>query len=287
MQTYQQPTAAERCVCFCHTAIGAMTACADLAAERETRPDGRTGLCRTCRDTARRFYWGRTSVTLFDAIHAPVVATAGIDAGPASRGTATVAPAAAAAVVAGPAPHVVGVDLSLTATGVATRHSAELITSTGHRDDTLIDRRARLNHIRYRVISWCQAADLVVIEAPSFGSRGGSAHDRAGLWWLVVSALIHRDIAVIDISPKTRAKYATGRGNAGKDEVLTAAVRRLPIDVDNNNTADAAWLCAIGHDLLGAPLAPLPAAHRSAIDGLRDNANLPPAASPAGGARER
>lgn len=174
----------------------------------------------------------------------------------------------------GPSRRVMGVDLSLTRTGIATRHGAEIIATSGHLDDTLAQRRQRISRIRAEVIGWCTNADLVVIEAPSYGSKGGSAHDRAGLWWLVVSALMHRDIPVLDVSPKTRAKYATGNGNADKDEVLAAAVRRLPIAVSNNNTADAAWLVAIGHDLYGEALVQLPQTHRAALDTLRARADL-------------
>lgn len=167
---------------------------------------------------------------------------------------------------------VVGLDLSLTSTGIATAAYATTITSDGHNGDTLTQRRARLGRIRQRIIGHTTGADLVVIEAPSYGSRGGSAHDRAGLWWLVVSALLHRGIAVIDVAPATRVKYATGSGildRTAKDRVLKAAIQRLPIDVANNDEADAAWLCALGHDLLGQPLCALPAAHRKALDTVR------------------
>lgn len=50
---------------------------------------------------------------------------------------------------------------------------------------------------------------------------------------------------------------------------MTAAVRRLPQDVDNNNAADACWLVALGCALLGQPLVDLPANHRAALDVLR------------------
>lgn len=193
-------------------------------------------------------------------------AAAGNNAGPVDPGKPATP---VAAVATGPVHKVVGVDLSLTATGVADRHGATVITSSGHRDDTLLQRRERLGCIRRAVLDWTDSADLVVLEAPSYGSKGGSAHDRAGLWWLVVSALMHRGIRVVEVAPSTRAKYATGNGRADKDAVLTAAVRRLAIHVSNNNAADAAWLCAIGHDLLGDPLLELPATHRAALVTVR------------------
>lgn len=195
-------------------------------------------------------------------------AAAGQDTGPAGRGGA-VTPVAASA--AGPVLHkVIGVDLSLTGTGVADRHAASTITSSGHRNDTLLQRRERIACIRRSVIDWTTGADLVVLEAPSYGSTGGSAHDRAGLWWLVVSALLHRGIRVVDVAPSSLKVYATGKGNRlDKHAVLLAAERRLPVAIENDNEADAAWLCAMGHELLGEPLIDLPANHRRALVTVR------------------
>lgn len=164
--------------------------------------------------------------------------------------------------------HIVGVDLSLTATGVACRHGVGTITSNGHRDATLTDRHHRMMRLREEVLTWCRDADLVVIESPSLGSsaRHNHAHDRSGLWWLTVHALHASDIPVAAVTPASRAKYATGKGNASKDEVLAAVVRRYTEPaVGNNNEADALVLAAMGHDALGDPLVTLPATHRTAL----------------------
>ena len=112
--------------------------------------------------------------------------------------------------------------------------------------------------------------------ATSIGSRDGSAHDRAGLWWWLIRDLSKLAVRVIEIPPSTRAKFITGKGNASKDTVLVAAIKRLPIDVANNNEADAAVLAAIGHDLLGQPICDLPALNRASIDKHRPTV-LPPA----------
>ena len=167
--------------------------------------------------------------------------------------------------------HIIGIDLSLTATGVACRHGVETIDSTGHKADTLTDRHQRLLRIREHVLSWCRDADLIVIEAPSHGSSGryGHQHDRSGLWWLTVHALYATDRTVVAVTPASRAKYATGKGTASKDEVLAAVVRRYPQpEVRNNNEADALVLAAMGHDALGQPLTSVPATHRAALTAI-------------------
>jgi len=208
-------------------------------------------------------------MTLFDTTPtAPALGAVGALAGPAGDGKGKTHDPA------GPV-HVVGVDLSLTGTGIATHHGAVKIVSAGKKDATLSQRQQRLRHLRQRIITVVSQhgdPDLIVIEGPSYGSKNaGSQHDRSGLWWLLIDVFTIRGWRVIEVSPSTRMKYATGKGQVDKDVVLAAAIKRLPIDVTNDDEADAAWLCAIGHDLLDQPLCDMPAAHRSALEPLRSH----------------
>lgn len=177
--------------------------------------------------------------------------------------------------------HVVGLDLSLTSTGVATivtddlrrpeYRGVERITSKGSKTATLIERSDRLNTIVGQVCVLAAGADLVVVEGPSFGqARQGGQHDRAGLWWLVVNALHANNLCVAEVPPATRARYATGKGNAPKDGVLAAVIRRYPdIDVTGNDEADALILAAMGARSQGCPIDDLPKAHVAAMDAVR------------------
>jgi crossover junction endodeoxyribonuclease RuvC len=169
---------------------------------------------------------------------------------------------------------VVGLDLSLTATGIATPAGVRTIGSKGKADATLDQRYDRLVRLAQDVglalVNDAEAAGeedvLVVIEAPAFSRTTGHQHDRSGLWWLIVHVLLQTRNRVVEVQPTARAKYATGKGNAGKDEVLAAVVRRYPdVLVSNNNEADALVLRAMGCDQLGQPLADVPAAHRAAL----------------------
>lgn len=170
---------------------------------------------------------------------------------------------------------VVGLDLSLTASGIATPGGVRTIGSRGKADATLHQRAVRLHDLAADVVTAVERALfdtprerlLVVIEAPAFSRTTGHQHDRSGLWWLVVDE-IHgiTDVDVVEVQPTARAKYATGKGNAGKDEVLAAVVRRYPdVDVTNNNEADALVLRAMGCDHLGQSLVAVPQAHRDAL----------------------
>jgi crossover junction endodeoxyribonuclease RuvC len=129
------------------------------------------------------------------------------------------------------------------------------ITSKPTKNATLADRWARLYWIRDQIREHTLGADLVVVEGPSYGSTTPHQHDRAGLWWLVVDMLARREVPPVEVPPNTRSRYATGRGNAAKDDVLSAVIRRYPhVDVNGNDEADALILAAMGARHLGHPL---------------------------------
>lgn len=168
---------------------------------------------------------------------------------------------------------VVGLDLSLTATGFAADGEWRSITSKGRAGDNLRARRDRLERLSAAIENAVdQASDrnpwrpaLVVIEAPAFSRTTGHQHDRSGLWWLVVDGLIRTGYMVAEVAPTARAKYATGKGNAGKAAVVSAVSHRYGVTFGDDNTADAFVLRAMGLDHLGAPLMPVPKSHREAL----------------------
>lgn len=168
-------------------------------------------------------------------------------------------------------PRVVGLDLSLTSTGLAATGTTNGIPyaavdriTTKPTGDNIRARTARLNHIVDAVHGWVAAdTDLVVIEGPALATRSAHTHDRSGLWWLVINRLIANDHPVVIVPPSSRAKYATGKGNAAKDAVLAAVVRRYPdTDVTGNDEADALILAAMGARALGHPI------ETGGVDGL-------------------
>jgi crossover junction endodeoxyribonuclease RuvC len=183
---------------------------------------------------------------------------------------------------------IVGLDLSLTSTGIAILNTG---TRKAHVDriqsdppkterhpktrkplpPTLLQRTERLGKLRDQICATAEDADLIVIEGPSFASKTGSAHDRSGLWWLVVHTLDdYRWAPIIEVPPSCRMKYATGKGNAPKDVVLAAVVRRyLDVDVTGNDEADALILAAMGARHLGAPIEDtLPQLNLTAMDNV-------------------
>lgn len=158
-------------------------------------------------------------------------------------------------------PTVVGLDLSLTATGIAV--GLDAWTFRCKLTDTL--RLARITGYIADTLTVREPA-LVCIEGPSYGSTTGSQHERGGLWWMVAAAIDELRIPRATVTPSALKKYATGKGNAGKDEMMVATCRRFPHFDGDNNAADALWLAAVAADHLDFPLVDMPAINRAALD---------------------
>lgn len=160
-------------------------------------------------------------------------------------------------------PSTYGIDPSLTSTGLAYIDGDDihvgLARSAGHRGDSIAQRSQRIVGLADQVASWwpvilgpnAATADLIVIEGPTPGTRGGSVWDRAGLWWRIVDALPVKKVAVVP--PATRAKWATGKGNADKAAIAAVAARLCPhVDLRSSDMADALVLALMGLHALGA-----------------------------------
>lgn len=182
-----------------------------------------------------------------------------------------------------PGPHVVGLDTSLTGTGIASSrtgcHVVGYVDKTKKAPLTKMPHHQRLQEMHRILHGVLQAAnggydigtdrpDLVVMELPAVSRSGGGAHERGWLWWEVYAALTAQDVPVALMSPNQRTMYATGKGTAPKTAVVDAVARRFP-DWEtrgNDNAADALTLMAAGLDWLEYPLSTMPQTHRRAID---------------------
>lgn len=157
-------------------------------------------------------------------------------------------------------PLVVGLDLSLAATGIAHHRAGSVITDTLRGQGRGI---VRLRKLVRSIEQHCTSATLVVIEGPSYGSLGAGFHERAGLHWLIEDRLWRAGIAYAIVPPSVVKKYATGKGNAGKGAMVAAATRRYPqVETGgDDNQVDALWLAALGLDHLTGERV-VPEAHR-------------------------
>jgi crossover junction endodeoxyribonuclease RuvC len=139
---------------------------------------------------------------------------------------------------------IVGLDLSLTATGLVASDSPtpkliKLIKTKMKGED-------RLDFIDQSVMGYCMDADVVVMEGYSFGARGNAVFQIGELGGVIRLSLRRAKIPFALVPPSNLKKYATGKGNVGKDEVIAAAIRRFGFPGHDNNEADAHILWKMG-----------------------------------------
>jgi crossover junction endodeoxyribonuclease RuvC len=163
---------------------------------------------------------------------------------------------------------VLGLDLSLTSTGTALFDGTDYATAR-LRPHPKLRGHERLDWLLDAIAEQTRHVPLVAIEGPAFGAQGSAYHQLAGLWWLVAHQLWAARTPFAVVPPSNVKRYATGKGNAGKDDVLREVTRRFPHFTGGNDEADALVLAAMGADHLGHPLTPMPATHRAALDGVQ------------------
>jgi len=157
---------------------------------------------------------------------------------------------------------VVGLDLSLTATGYAPSIGLWGVLKPAKS----LSGAARLDMIERLVMTLMEPApDLVVIEGYAYGRPNQAAH--IGELGGVIRLALHRAGHVfVDVPPANLKKYATGKGNASKPDVRVGVLQRFGHDIADDNSCDAFVLRAMALDALGAPMVKMPATHRSALD---------------------
>ena len=166
--------------------------------------------------------------------------------------------------------NILALDLSLTAPGYCLGDDCGTI-----KVPASMRGMRRLDHIRAAVHSLTRkpflstrTCELVVIEGYSYGSKGASVVNIGELGGVVRLALWDDHMPYVEIPPSCMKRYATGKGNASKDDVLQAGVMRSGHTFTDNNACDAWWLhqCALAHYCPDHPLlVKVPKTH---LDGL-------------------
>lgn len=168
------------------------------------------------------------------------------------------------------APRVVGLDLSITATGVAygDGYGTTRLVKPAEIGD------ARLVALATVVREVGAGAALVVIE--DVPPVRANAIKVLGMVHGAVRLELHRmRVRYAVVPPATLKKYATGRGGATKADMAVASFKRAQVEFVDDNQCDAWWLRAMGLDHLGAPIVTLPAAHRESLLRVRWPRRLP------------
>lgn len=161
---------------------------------------------------------------------------------------------------------IIGIDPSLSATGVARRGESWTIT-------TKAGDPARLQHIYQRINAQAAVATLddgpalaVVEDLPSHAKSAGLTGMAQGVIRL---ALLNCGLPYVTVPPATLKKFATSKGNCDKADMRMEWFKRTGEDVRDDNQVDALWLRQIGLHLTDSPDAlPLPKTHTVALEKL-------------------
>ncbi|WP_407553110.1 hypothetical protein QOM21_24015 [Streptomyces sp. Pv4-95] len=175
----------------------------------------------------------------------------------------------AATTAARPQPRIIGLDLSLTSTGVALPDGTtyRIKTRSADADHRLIMIRDNLR----RALATHGPVRLAVIEDLPTHAKG------AGITGMVHGIarceLADAGVPYAYVVPATLKSYACDNGSADKREMAAAAYLAAGIEFPGDLTpagkggdmCDAWWLRAAGHDWWGAPLFDLPAGQRTRL----------------------
>jgi Holliday junction resolvasome RuvABC endonuclease subunit len=169
---------------------------------------------------------------------------------------------------------VIGVDPSLSGTGIVTWRDGRFYVSTVV---TLpaTKREERHQKIALAVLAMRDPAGPTLVVMEGRITPGGDAVQTAmdlaelrGAINLAVHITGGREpVQRVDVHPLTLKVYATGNGRSNKTAMVTAARGRLGehFHVSNDNEADAAWLCALALHRYGRPLCRMPAKNLTSV----------------------
>lgn len=160
--------------------------------------------------------------------------------------------------------HIVGLDMSLANTGVATlgftpdgrwttfTYSVPTAGHDGDPEPAVLD---RMDYIVSTVATAAERADVIGIERPAFAARGSATATLAGLWWLTYRKIMRYEVPVVIVPATSAKKYATGHGTAAKRDVSRATVRMFPdYETKSGDEDDALIMAAIAADMAGLPV---------------------------------
>lgn len=159
----------------------------------------------------------------------------------------------------------VGLDLSLTSTGFSCgdTRAAIFVKATGPERLFLIAEKV------IELLSYVKGSPIVIVEGYSFASRNSQAHSIGELGGVIRLELWKRGVPYIEVPPTVRAKFATGKGNASKGEVLSSVSARTGIVWEGkgaDDMCDAFVLEEIGLAKLNSARYNWPAANLSALE---------------------
>lgn len=175
--------------------------------------------------------------------------------------------------------RVVALDLSLRATGMAATHdstgeprlSCRTVAPPKYPSATQMNHRRVKDTIDAIIGAVRCKPDLVVIEwLPQFDGKGDTSLRTAELHGPIKQWLWAHDHLYVDVMPVHLKQYATGKGNAKKNEVREAVTARYGslLHIGTEDEADAVTLLAMALHAYGQRLVHVDGSHGRALSAV-------------------
>ncbi|WP_329032216.1 hypothetical protein OIE71_04555 [Streptomyces sp. NBC_01725] len=161
--------------------------------------------------------------------------------------------------------RVIGLDLSITSTGVALPDGSTFRIKTRQKDG---DVRLLVIRAAVRGALLDHKPHLAVIEDLPTKMRPTAVKGIGGLHGVVKAELLDAGVPYAVVAPATLKSYAADHGRAEKPAMAAAAFLAAGAEFADDaggDQCDAWWLRAAGHDHYGAPLFSLPEAQRARL----------------------
>ena len=100
-----------------------------------------------------------------------------------------------------------------------------------------------------KIMSHLKDDDVIAIEGFSYGSRGRGISFQFGYGYAVRIALFTANKPFLIVTPSQVKKYATGKGNSSKDNMILPIFKKWGFEHDSDNVRDAYVLAKIAFDL--------------------------------------
>jgi crossover junction endodeoxyribonuclease RuvC len=152
---------------------------------------------------------------------------------------------------------IVGLDLSMCESGITVwnngRTESFLVKSKRPKDNSPVNELKRILKIVSDIEEYLvgKEIELVLIENLAFCARNTSALVQlSALNYMIRETCYSHDIKFILVAPATAKKFATGKGNAKKDQMMLEVYKRWGMSFSDNNLCDSYVLAKMGESLI-------------------------------------
>lgn len=107
----------------------------------------------------------------------------------------------------------------------------------------------RFMDLAEQILDNLSAGDVICIEGFSYGSKGAGVSTQYGIGWLIRAELIRNGYTYHEVAPGALKKFATGKGNTKKDEMVLPIYKKWGFEHSSDNVRDAYVLARIAKAL--------------------------------------